>query len=849
MSRVFLYFYIPIILNVKNIALLLIFLCLSGLTMAQPSNDACEQAKVIESVMNYCSADKEFTTENAAGNDVWFQFTARAFDVNISVSGNTDGTGNLGGTLQNPEVALYLDCNSAEIVTSKVSSDNVTTSYKGGLIIGNIYYVRVSGSNSGSFKLCINNYNPIFKPGQDCSSASVLCSKETFTQLDVSGGGMNSNEAAGTCLSAFGVNSEQNSAWYKWTAANNGTLTFVITPTANDDIDWVLYDLGTTDNCAAISAATAIRCDAGRGVDCFGPGQNRYTKTGLNMTSLDLSENGGCLEGQDGFVRYVDMQQGHIYALLVNNFDRGNNGFTIEFGGTGEFLGPQAAIEFQPNNICTPEQSFTFTSRASNYNRLKWTFGQGASIDTAASAGPHTVRYSTPGIKTVVLQAFGDKGCSVVASHTFTIAVKPESPPISINKSSFCLNETIILSTPAIEGATYTWTGPNNFTANGATVNIPVTSNSVAGNYTLTVTLNGCTSEPSTITVPAILQTPVITLNVTENNPCTNELSFGINYTATDYQELRVNFGQGVIVRSGTGNGPYVIAYDTPGSRTITITARSISGCSVMISRTVNVPVIPLKPPIEVNKEMFCINDTINLSTPLVTGVNYLWSGPNNFTATGASVSIPVTNTNISGQYTLVATLGQCSSEASTHIVPPIISLPVAAFTSNPKFPAKLTAPVTIQFINNSTGADSWLWDFGDGTTSTEENPQHEYATFGEYEVTLTVTKSGACSASVSLGNLVITVDNTIFVPNTFTPNADSVNDEFVITISNIQSYRIQIYNRYGTPLFETNDIFDNWKGVYNNEPLPVGTYYYIIDAVSVNGDPIKKSGSITIIK
>lgn len=173
----------------------------------------------------------------------------------------------------------------------------------------------------------------------------------------------------------------------------------------------------------------------------------------------------------------------------------------------------------------------------------------------------------------------------------------------------------------------------------------------------------------------------------------------------------------------------------------------------------------------------------------------------------------------------------------------------MAAFTSNPKFPAKLTAPVTIQFINNSTGADSYLWDFGDGTTSTEENPQHEYAVFGRYEVTLTATKSNACSTSTALGNLVITVDNTIFVPNTFTPNGDSVNDEFVITISNIQSYRIQIYNRYGTPLFEANDIFDNWKGLYNNEPLPVGTYYYIIDAISVSGEPIKKSGSISIIK
>ena len=115
--------------------------------------------------------------------------------------------------------------------------------------------------------------------------------------------------------------------------------------------------------------------------------------------------------------------------------------------------------------------------------------------------------------------------------------------------------------------------------------------------------------------------------------------------------------------------------------------------------------------------------------------------------------------------------------------------------------------------------------------------------------MTLTATKSSACSTSLSRGDLIITVDNTVFVPNTFTPNGDQVNDEFVITISNIQVYRIQIFNRYGTPLFQANDIFDNWKGIYKNEPLPVGTYYYIIDAVSITGENIKRSGAISIIK
>lgn len=827
----------------------IIFILFCNTVWAQPPNDDCAQALVIQNVSNYCSADKEFSTEKAIGNDVWFQFTARAFDANVSVSGNTDGTGNLGGTLLNPVVELYAGCQTPEIAAAVVSSDNVTSLYKGGLIIGNIYYIRVSGSNNGSFKLCINNYTPIFKPGQDCSSASVLCSKETFTQTDVSGGGMNSDEAAGTCLSAFSVNSEQNSAWYKWTAANNGTLTFVITPSANDDIDWVLYDLGTTDNCSGVTAANAIRCDAGRGVDCFGPNQKRYTKTGLNLTSVDLNENGGCAEGQDGFVRFVDMQQGHIYALLVNNFDRGNNGFTIEFGGTGDFLGPQAAIGFEQNKACTPDQDFTFTSLAKNYNRLKWTFGEGASLDSANTEGPVTVSYSTPGIKTVVLQAFGDKGCSVVASHSFLVAFKPDTLALSVNQVSFCLNETIILSASELAGAIYAWTGPNGFTSSQQTVNIPVTGYNVAGKYFLEVTVNGCTSDQSEITVPPINQTPVVNLQVTENNPCTNQLSYTISYPASDYEELKVDFGLGAIISSGTGNGPYTVSYSSPGQRNVIITAKAVSGCTVTVSKMIDVPIIPAKPLIEFNQLTFCLNDTIKLSTTQMPNTTYLWQGPNNFRSSQASINIPVNDYNLAGNYTLTATQGNCSSEATSLIVTEIPKNPVAAFTSDPRIPAKLTAPVSVQFVNNSTEADSYLWNFGDGKTSSEENPEHEYTTFGDFDVTLTAFNNQACSSSIMKGKFIIRADNTIFIPNTFTPNADQLNDELVITITNIKSYSIQIFNRYGTSLFRTNDIFENWKGIHNSNPLPVGTYYYVIDAVSLSGEAIKKSGSISIIR
>ncbi|MGY0041497.1 hypothetical protein [Pedobacter sp. NJ-S-72] len=344
----------------------------------------------------------------------------------------------------------------------------------------------------GTFKLCVNNYNPPTKAGQDCATASILCNKETFTELNVSGAGLKNREAVGSCLDV-----ESNTTWYKWTASRAGTLTFTITPTSiNDDIDWALYDLGINGDCDKILPVNLLRCAAGSGVTC----SPRYYKTGIDMTSIDQSEQAGCVSGEDGFVKYIDMAEGHIYALIVNNFSSNLNGFTIEFGGTGEFEGPQSKIIFNQNNPCTTEQSYTFTSDVKNYTGLKWNFGEGADLDHAVLDGTYTVRYSTPGRKAVTLEVTGTHGCTLDVK-TFSVGLKPATPVISFNKQDFCLMETLILQVDAIKDATYHWTGPNNFSSDLREISIPLTNINQSGDYHVVTRLFDCVSDMSVITI------------------------------------------------------------------------------------------------------------------------------------------------------------------------------------------------------------------------------------------------------------------------------------------------------------------------------------------------------------
>lgn len=666
---------------------------------AQPANDNWSGATTIDP--SKCSTERAYTTVGsnydarfgAASQwntgqtypDVWFTFTAQWTDIDITVTGNSTGGGTTGGTLQNPLIGLYTIDTTAQgisfssLVGSLVKGVGVSSYYKGALEAGTRYFVRVSADNNatGTFKLCVNNYKPQLKAGQDLSSASILCDKRTFTESNVSGTGNSNTESAGSCLGT-----ESNSVWYKWVARTNGSLTMDITPTVNtDDIDWIIYDLGTSGN---INSKTLLRCTVGHGVDnrdC--PNEPLYFKTGMNLTSTDVDELSGCGRGgQDGYVKAIDMIAGHTYALLVDNFSNGNNGFKIEFGGVGEFEGPSAKINLTKNLPCTPDQSYTFTATGSaNYTNVEWFFGAGANITRSTSLTPPTITYSTPGFKSVVLQVFNADGCSVGLIESFFVGSTPEKPILTINKPDFCLTETIRLSAQAQDAVTYKWTGPNNFTSDQR------------------------------------------------------------------------------------------------------------------------------------------------------------------------SIEIPVTNTAVAGTYTLLVSRGDCIAPSTSVTVPPIFNKPVAAFRADPRAPAKLAFPVTVKFFNESTQGDTYLWDFGDGQTSTDMNPEHTYTGRGNFDVTLTVFKSTVCEASVTQGTFMISEVGAIFIPNTFTPNNDTINDEFVVNMNNIKTYRIQIFNRYGILMYSSNDVVENWNGTYDTRPVPVGTYYYVVDAIDLDNNVIKKSGSVTILR
>jgi len=462
--------------------LFVLLLCASGRTLAQ--GDDCATALPLTNVTNYCSSVTQYTNAGSTASgfslgtcwsatatcDVWFSFVAIGTNVLISVNG---------ATIQQPRIAIYSGSCSGGLTqviggcTNGSGGSPDSQLFNSGLIQGTTYYIRVSTTltQRGTFQLCLNNYTPPPTASADCNGAGRLCNKNSISVTNLTSGGVNNNENAGTCLSGFGI-FETNSIWYTWTCQTAGTLTMDILPANQmDDIDFIVFQLNTSDPCGP---RTPIRCSATSFL-------NSVAGTGLNATSTDQNEGIGWSGIEDGYVQQLNMTAGTSYAVLINNTNA-TNGFTLNWGGTGTFVGPDANITGGPFTICAGSAVSLDGNTSTNYNSLNWNFVNGSGTPANASGpGPHSVTYATPGSYVAILNATSSTGCTSV--ETVNITVSAAITPTFAAVPAFCSGQPapafpVQTNTPVVAG---TWS-PN-----------PI-SNATSGTYTFTPNAGQCKS-------------------------------------------------------------------------------------------------------------------------------------------------------------------------------------------------------------------------------------------------------------------------------------------------------------------------------------------------------------------
>lgn len=165
-----------------------------------------------------------------------------------------------------------------------------------------------------------------------------------------------------------------------------------------------------------------------------------------------------------------------------------------------------------------------------------------------------------------------------------------------------------------------------------------------------------------------------------------------------------------------------------------------------------------------------------------------------------------------------------------------------------------------IYTTNFSFGADSYFWDFGDGSNSNEFEPSHLYLDTGFYDITLIAFTNKGCMDTVVYENIVEVIDgNEIRVPNAFTPSLDGPsggsrynngrNDVFYPVTEGVIAYKMQIYNRWGELLFDTEDKSKGWDGYYKGKVCAPDVYIYKIDFKFMDGREVMKFGDIMLIR
>ncbi|MFL2573067.1 MAG: CotH kinase family protein [Flavobacteriales bacterium] len=187
-----------------------------------------------------------------------------------------------------------------------------------------------------------------------------------------------------------------------------------------------------------------------------------------------------------------------------------------------------------------------------------------------------------------------------------------------------------------------------------------------------------------------------------------------------------------------------------------------------------------------------------------------------------------------------------------------ISNAPVADFQLNPNETSILYT--TIEMIDKSSASViSWDWDFGDNIGySLAQNPKYTYPeSVAQYQISLRVADANGCADS-TYRILSITDDHWIYIPNSFSPNSDAINDLFYISYHGIResSFTINIYNRSNEVVYSTKNIFDlsidnGWDGTHQSKgfELPFGTYVYEVSYQDTEGWKYFKQGGINIIR
>ena len=517
---------------------------------------------------------------------------------------------------------------------------------------------------------------------------------------------------------------------------------------------------------------------------------------------------------------------------------------------------PSFTLGILPLSGCSP-LAITFPTLAGAVS-YTWNFGDGSPV--SFSTAPTHVFTNTTLVNvnyTVNVTAANIYSCTNTASAVPTIFFKP-SAGYTTSALSGCSPLSINFTNTSTGQNSNNWNFNNGQSSVAVNASMTFTSSKGSSANTYSVKLvvgniNNC--KDSVIKTITLFAYPKAQFDL-DTPACSPKL---ISFTNTSVGGNTYVWDMGTST-SSLNNPSFTFTNGTTSDMTKTVSLVAIN--SDNCKDTVKVSFV-LHPQANFNitssPDSGCASLRVNFSA--IAGVkNYNWSfGDGSVSTNSINSKTYLNNTSSNKVYTaqLIAFDANNCSDTIKKLIK-VFPKPVALFSSN--LMEVVVPSQALQLTNQSTGASTYSWTFGDGGTSSANSPSYNYQNVGEYVVTLIAVSDKNCKDTFALADKIIaTTESGVQVPNAFTPNTssssgsvfdpkDKSNDIFHPVIKNVETYNLKIFSRWGELLFETSDPKEGWDGYFRGKLCTQDVYVWKIYAKLMDGRIFDKAGDLNLL-
>jgi len=728
------------------------------------------------------------------------------------------------------------------IFSVPASGNNYSWSVSGGNIIGSSLgnSINVQWTNPGTANISVTETNSF---GCDSAvSVSAILNPQPYPQVTgafiVCEHTVSSYTASCNVLAAYHwvitggtLLSPNNSGTVnvQWNNAGSGSITFTATHAAGCD-STITYPVTINPKPTPLITGPSSVCIPSSSTFSVNASGNNYSWSVVGGNII------GSSSGNSINVQWTNPGTANVSVIETNSF------------GCDSTVAISVALSPYPtpvltgrNKVCAQDTANYWVPNVAGHT-YNWTV-TGGSIVSFTVTNSIDVYWYTPGQGEVSVQEVSPSGCDSTVKQA--VRINPKPAPTVTGPLSVCENQQFIYLTQN-NGSYFNWMVNGgyiiNISAAADSASIQWTNAGAAAITLMEIDTNGCINSTN---VPVIVQPrphPAIAGNHTG---CVSQLKN--NYSCGSQSGVSYLWSSnGGAITNGNGTANISIQWTTPGTFIITVTATNFStGCDSSATIQVIVDTMP-QPVITASNYNGCAPLGVYFSSSAQNpNYTYSWSFGDGHSSWGINPSHQFNNSGTYPVTLIVSNNTGCVDSVNSQVV--VFPTPVAYFVEHVTSDVFYnTTPFTLQ--NLSTGANQYFWNFGDGDTSYDFQPTYMYPGPGTYTVTLIVTNMYGCKDTTQ-EMLEIKVPEDIYIPNAFSPNGDSRNDQFNISVKNISDLTFTIFDRWGQEIFTSKDKDFRWDGTFKGALVQEGVYVYELKATGYYGKQFERMGTVTVVR